>query len=162
MWLREAVVGEVRPGAGTPSLPMPWNNPMASNQMRLGDLNDSTEQHRDGEHREVPAGLPWASWAEIPAVVRRNYRRERRRGSRGRERPRPRGRPMSAQPNSSAQATVRRRAPGVEKRTIRALHEPLAVVEQAPELFTVYSREGMPYTVDPPLITGCNELRFFL
>ena len=56
---------------------------------------------------------------------------------------------MSAQPNSSARATVRRRVPGAEKRTIRALHEPLAVVEQAPGLFTVYSHEGTPYTVDP-------------
>ena len=67
-----ATVGEIRPGAVTPSLPTPRSNPMASNQMRLGDLNDSIEQHSDDETREVPTGLPWASWAEIPAVVRRN------------------------------------------------------------------------------------------
>ena len=55
---------------------------------------------------------------------------------------------MSAQPTAGTHATVRRRVPSVEKRAIRALREPLAVVEQAPGLFTVYSREGTSYTVD--------------
>ena len=45
-------------------------------------------------------------------------------------------------------ATARRRTPGTEKRTVRALAEPLAVVEEAPDLFTVYSVEGTRYTVD--------------
>ena len=67
-----ATVGEIRPGAGTPSLPMPRKPMMALNQTRLSDLNDPDEQQSGDGTREVPAGLPWAAWDDIPAVVRRN------------------------------------------------------------------------------------------
>ena len=54
----------------------------------------------------------------------------------------------SATSDNGKKATARRRAPGTEKRTVRALAEPLSVVEEAPDLFTVYSVEGTRYTVD--------------
>ena len=45
-------------------------------------------------------------------------------------------------------ATARRHVPETEQRTIRALREPLSAVEKAPSVFTVYSKDGTPHTVD--------------
>ncbi|WP_254535255.1 hypothetical protein [Halomarina litorea] len=43
---------------------------MASTQTRLGDLNGTDED----DHPEIPAGIPWTEWEDIPTPVQQNIR----------------------------------------------------------------------------------------